>query len=106
MSPALAGRFFTTSTTWEAHLNLGGSQYEKSQAGCFPDQRETKAVEAPNWFLPEVSTLGWEGAGTEPGAGLPLCDELSHLPLSSLITEADLMSVPAVWWTSWLRLRW
>ena len=82
-------RFFTTSAAWEAHLNRRGSQDEKCQAGCFPDRRERKAAGVPNWFLSEVSTPGWDGAGLEPGTGLPLCDEISHLRPSTIITETD-----------------
>jgi len=31
MSPALGGRFFTTSTTWEAHCYTGDMEWERSQ---------------------------------------------------------------------------
>ena len=64
MSPALAGRFFTTSATWEARIG------PKSQQKLSPAQDWLSCVKCPPWFHQQWSGVMWPLGGADSLGGV------------------------------------
>ena len=61
ISPALAGRSFTTSTTWEAPIQRTGIKPGSSalQLDSLPAELPGKPIQRTDWWFSEVEGRGW-----------------------------------------------